>query len=496
MSTRFNTINVSIPAQKFDITCHVSIERSVPVMTEFAIRLLRTVGKMSLEQIRDYLGLDNHGVRELIGILKAENLIDENSDILSLSAYAETRFDSSTDEIPRFTTIAERRRHVTFELLTFQHIPRDISYGNSSYALELKLPESEQYENTIEQAEKAYIDQFHDIEKLSTLDEQKRAFGVYKIDEISANKRFNLPYVVHFEIDISGQVEQVFDEQLKLSPELKDRLESSVSDTVHSLKLIGKDAIAGFAREFKDDLIRSFIKADGFSLSDYFSAVHATKNNKYISEDLLPFFGAVYLPDNTLNICNLLKSALSKFREDNKGVHVKPTMYWLAPTVELWGRTKLLGNALEEIKSTGRTALSNNKFTVKVIRQQSSKFTKRELNPNADAGVLDLLFCEPDTINSRYELLVLPGIIAIALCHVPIPSTVGSAVPIGFSTTNSEQIKLIENMLFATATKAHSYYKRESRDDKFEQADISSVEFQTLHISSLKLNADENLFKI
>lgn len=486
MRTRFNSITVAIPAQKFDIRCHVSLERSVPVMTEFAIRLLHIVGAMTLEQVRDYFGLDNHEVRELIGILKAENLIDEECDTLCLSSYAMTRFESSTDEAPRFTSIVERRKQVTFELLTFRHLPRDVSSAHTNCALELKLPANLNYENTVEQAERAFVDQFYDIERLGTTDEQKRAFDVYKVDEITANRRFNLPYAVHFEVDFAGQVEQVFDEQLNLSPELKELLESSVSDTVHATKPPGKENVSKFAREFKDELIRSFVQPDGFAFSDYVSKVHATRNIRYSTDDVFPFFGAAYLPGNVDTLKKLLKGAIAKFKEIHKGEQVHPTLYWLAPRVELWGRTKLLGDALDEITTVGRTELANKQFGVCVIRQQQQRLSKRELSANGDSGVRDLLFCEPKVIDARYELLVLPGVVALALYYVGVPSTVGSVAPIGFCTTNQDQIKIAEAILHGVTLESHSRYTRQTRDERFEEVGLKQDEFSFLNVPPLK----------
>ncbi len=39
MRERFNTVAVAIPAQLFNVRCHVTIDRQVPVMTDFAVRL-------------------------------------------------------------------------------------------------------------------------------------------------------------------------------------------------------------------------------------------------------------------------------------------------------------------------------------------------------------------------------------------------------------------------------------------------------------------------
>lgn len=48
MRERFNTVAVAIPAQLFNVRCHVSIDRQVPVMTDFAVRLLHLSGPLEV----------------------------------------------------------------------------------------------------------------------------------------------------------------------------------------------------------------------------------------------------------------------------------------------------------------------------------------------------------------------------------------------------------------------------------------------------------------
>ena len=478
---RFNSVNIALPVQKFDIRCHVSLERSVPVMTEFAIRLLYTVGKMQLEQIRDYFGLSNHEVRQLISILRAENLVEEEGDYLFLSDYAITRFESSTGDNPRFTAIVERRNSVSFELLTFQYLPRDLQFSHSSCAVELKAGRDDDFENTIERAEKAYYDQFHDIERLVRTEEQKRAFGVYKIGEVTAGRRINLAYPVHFEYDTNdGRIEQVFDEQLDLAPKLRERLESLVADTVHQGRLTDGEAVFDFAKRFGDELIKRFIHPGGFDLARYISQVHVEKSVAYESEDTLPLFGSIYLPENVKFLSRQIRIGVTKYRESHKGTRIEPTLLWLAPASELWGRTKLLGDAIEEFTSTGRGALDNKRFGVPVVRQIEPRLVKRERATNGDAGILDLICCGRKAEFARYEVIVLPDVLAVGLCYVGIPSTEGSVAPIGFVTTNSARIKELESILGEVLSGVHSRNRCERREGKFEETSVSSADFAYL----------------
>jgi hypothetical protein len=479
---RFNSVNIALPVQKFDIRCHVSLERSVPVMTEFAVRLLNIANRMSVEQIRDYFGLKNQDCNELLKILTAENLIEFQDDYVVLSAYARTRFESSTDKSPRFTSIVERRTNVTFELLSFQHLPRELSMAHSSCALELKVKEDINLENTKERAERAFHDQFHDIEKLNRVDEQKRAFGVYKVDEVSAGKRFNLPYPVHFELDMNGNIEQVFDEKLNLSSELKERLAAQVADTVHEARLDGKEAIIKFSQKFDEPLINNHVGPLGFDLNGYVSTIYenlvsSERGDNDNSKKLLKF-GAAYLPQNVKEISKEIRIAVHKYREENKGVRIPPVLYWLAPSSVLWGRTKLLGDAIDDITAAGRSAIDNKRFSVSVIRQIEKRFVNRERSANGDAGILDFIGSKGIKEFHRYELLVIPGIFMAAYCYVAIPSAEGGMAPIGFVSYDSKKIKIAENILSEFLVAAHTRNKRSNRDERFEEVSIDPKDFE------------------
>ena len=127
MRERFNTVAVAIPAQQFLVRCHVSIERQVPVMTEFAVRLLHLSGSMEIEAVREYFGLRGKELTDLLDILRGEGLIEESEGKLSLTSYAQARFVGSNDGLLRFTRIAERQSRPVFELLSFSPISRALS---------------------------------------------------------------------------------------------------------------------------------------------------------------------------------------------------------------------------------------------------------------------------------------------------------------------------------------------------------------------------------
>ena len=139
MLEKFNSVALGVPAQQYYVRCHVSVERQVPVMTDFAVRLIHLAEKIEFEVFREYFGLAGHEANELVEVLKSEGLAQDSDGVLSLTSYALARFVASNDGVPRFTRIVERQSHPIFNLLTFSPLKRarngglvDVNYPDRS----------------------------------------------------------------------------------------------------------------------------------------------------------------------------------------------------------------------------------------------------------------------------------------------------------------------------------------------------------------------------
>lgn len=205
MRERFNTVAVAIPAQQFHVRCHVSIERQVPVMTDFAVRLLHLTGPLEIGAMQEYFGLSGNELVDLLGLLRSEGLVEESGGRFSLTSYAEGRFVGSSDGLPRFTRIVERQSRPVFELLSYAPIPKALSGTYWDNALELDwASDDEAHGQTIERAEAAFHQHFLDIERFQQDEEWRRAYSCYKVDSITSGRPFNVPLPVHFDVDLTG----------------------------------------------------------------------------------------------------------------------------------------------------------------------------------------------------------------------------------------------------------------------------------------------------
>jgi hypothetical protein len=472
----FNTVAIGVPAQRFDVRCHVSLERTIPVMTEFAIRLLNTVGAMTVDEMASYFGLSPFEVRELVAGLESENLVSVSGEELELSGYAKARFEASADHHPRFTAIAERRSFPTFELLTYRHVPRDLTGSDTTCALSIDV--SGEAERTAERAERAFIDQFHDIERLVGSSEQKRAFGVYKVDDVIPLRRFNLPYPVRFELDEQGHVEYVFDEQLDVDSELRSKLEQLVSDAIGRRRNLGEESLPEFGALFSTRVIEKLSASGRFRLWRLVESGIAG-DESVGTDDVTPLVGASYLASNASALATKLRDAVARFRASHKGRRIRPVAYWLSPGNELWGKTDLLGAAVEKIVDAGRPVLTD-RFEIRLVRQKSPPEARRELSVVADAGIRNVIYCDAGRMNPRFEVLLLPHVFAAVYCHVTVPSTGGILMPVGIATSEPESLSRIGAAVLTVLRTARQALKRDGIDKPLTDLPLSANEFEFL----------------
>ncbi|MGT8944235.1 hypothetical protein ACSZUQ_23855, partial [Salmonella enterica subsp. enterica serovar Newport] len=150
-------ITFAIPAQSFAIECSISAEEALPVVTEFALRIAYVCGTLSPVQIQDFFGFTKKETDAIIQTLLNERLIKWNEDeLLELTSYALTRFQDSSDHLPRFFKIQEWSSEVIFDLISFSPAGRPNRLKRVNSLVELAARNIERQSKTIQYAEQAF----------------------------------------------------------------------------------------------------------------------------------------------------------------------------------------------------------------------------------------------------------------------------------------------------------------------------------------------------
>lgn len=467
MRERFNTVAVAIPAQLFNVRCHVAIDRQVPVLTDFAVRLLHLSGPLEVSALREYFGLSASEVRNLLELLREEGLIGEANGRISLTSYAESRFAASSDGLPRFTKIAERQSRPVFELLSYTPLPKALSNSYWDNALELKWGEDDPSAGkTIDRAEAAFHKHFLEIERFELEDVSRRAYACYKVDEIRAGRPFSVPFPVHFEVDVEGNVEFEIDSQLELLPEsLRSQVRTLTADKIASLSTRA-DHLRDFIEHFDDELLARyllaqsasegksiFVKRDGrigvrkepaIDFGKYIHEVHGKANGEvYDVGKSQALLGALYMPKCQSRVLHELRKALAVLKR-SVSEELPPAIFWVIPNSELWGRTSLVLDIVNGIRGVLKESFGSPLEIVAIAPCQQDenrdRLVKRARNL-LDAGFNRVYLSPNHPKKESFEVLLVPGIFGVATYQCAVPGSDRCNVPLGFVTQSSRKLQ-------------------------------------------------------
>ncbi|WGT27008.1 hypothetical protein [Pseudomonas marginalis] len=516
MRERFNTVAVAIPAQLFNVRCHVSIDRQVPVMTDFAVRLLHLSGPLEVGALREYFGLSASEVRNLIELLREEGLVGETNGRISLTSYAESRFAGSSDGMPRFTRIAERQSRPVFELLSYTPLPKALSSSYWDNTLELKWNTDDPTAGkTIDRAEAAFHKHFLDIERFEQEDENRRAYACYKVDEIRAGRPFSVPLPVHFEVDVEGNVAFEIDTQLELLPEsLRSQVRTMTSDRIAALSTRANH-LRTFIEHFDDELLMRYllappasgnrtvlIKPDGriglrkdqvIDFGRYIHDVHGQADGEiYDAGNSQALLGAPYMPKCRSRLLIGLSKALGAWKR-RTNIERPAAIFWAIPDSDLWGRTSLVRDLIHEIQAALKESIGTTLEFVAIApclqNENQDQLVKRARHLLA-AG-FDRVFLGPCQLKQEsFEVLLIPGIFGAATYQWAVPSADRYNVPLGF--VSQSDLKLRKMVEFTQAALASSLYGSgrgngitpEGRRFWFKDADVSDFSFLDRYITT------------
>lgn len=454
-------ITFAIPAQSFDIECSISAEEALPVVTEFALRIAYVCSTLSPVQIQDFFGFTKKETDAVIQTLLNERLIKWNEDeLLELTSYALTRFQDSSDHLPRFFKIQEWNSEVIFDLISFSPAGRPNRLKRVNSFIELATRNIDRQSKTIQYAEQAFQEHFHSICK-------KDKAEIYKISAIDAGERFSILLSCVFHLDLDGQVSirrdidnEAFNHRLEIS--------EAITDALSNQDRPQNDSFIDFIDYFNYPLFERYVSNDTFDLRRYVQDVHLARVVGYDNERVTPLLGAFYLPNNSDLIISKLRSEILKREEllveNYKALtldgdlnkidmvlvsekNIAQSGLWLAPQLSLWARTR---NAREFVQKIDRLLEGKNKKNIPpvgtyVMIPGRSQVTKERAFKYRD--LFQYLF-SMDTcfMDGKLELLLIPEIMVCVLFHFHLEHQPIS-IPLGFISSEPEHLEIASTLL-------------------------------------------------
>lgn len=451
-------ITFAIPAQSFAISCAISAEEALPVVTEFALRIAYVCGNLSPTQIQEFFGFSKKETDAVIQSLLNERLIQWNEDHLELTSYALARFQDSSDNLPRFFKIQEWSAEVVFDLISFSPAGRTSRLKRVRSQIELATRNLDKQSRTIQFAEQSFQQHFRQICT-------KEKAEIYKITAIDSGERFSIPLSCSFHLDLSGQlsVQRNIDDE-----SFGGRLEISeaITDALANQERGNNESFREFINVFNDALLDKYISGDTFDLRRYVLDVHLTKVVSYNDDRVKPMLGAVYLQRNAAALSGVIETELAtgaqkdtndacgnSVEEQDASEKLKPSSpvswdaLWWGPQSTLWARSRNardFGQKLEKLLGTQPKERSA-QHGLRVIVPGDRRSARHRFSVYRDQFPR-LLGADISVMNGNLELVLVPERVVCAMFHFHLAHQ-AVAIPIGFLSTHPDHIKAAAALL-------------------------------------------------
>lgn len=442
-------VTFGIPAQSFAISCAFSSDELLPVVTEFALRIIYACGSVTPQQLKGFFGYSDKETNAVVTTLLEERLIHWHDEQLELSPYAADRFLSSSDNLPRFTKIQEWSTDVVFDLISFNPAARGSGLKRSRPMVELTPPDPDKVSRTIHWAERSFEQNFSRIC-------QKNNAQIYKISEVEPGEHFTVPLPCTFHLNFEGPVSirrDIDDANFGQRREIAE----AITDAMAIQERRQNDHLENFIEMFDDEVLRGYCNQEKFDLKQYVMDVHLAQTVHYSLSHVTPIFGSLHLPRNSLRLLEWVKQAQAKLETDEQSqddaqqaTKTKQVLdaCWLAPNSRLWSRSRaakvLVSDLNKALSGQAKDGTQNPVHRVKALLQLEGERKDQAYNHMDTFGHL---YWTPESLmNGDLELFLLPGHFVCALYHFHLPHNPIS-VPIGFLSTAPHHLATTKEMI-------------------------------------------------
>ncbi|ALG67240.1 hypothetical protein [Beggiatoa leptomitoformis] len=444
-----NQISFALPCKSFNIQYSYTKQERLPIVTEFIVRLIHTCQSIAVSNIQEYFGFSSKETEVIVNSLINERLVVFNQDDeLELTEYAKSKFEESSDNLPRFFKIEEDNKSVKFNLISFKPLFKD---DNEKCRFCINLNESDEHiSKSIHHAEMSFEHHFHDIVQN---DDKKQ---LYKIKEVTAKKHFSASIPLDFHLKIDAESASIINS--KENEELIKRDEAiykAIIDTFSSNVFREYDKQEGylldFIKIFKDNLIGNKIDSrDKLNLLNYVKEVHLQKNVKYEDEtDAL--LGNVYV-DGEFHNFDSVKNVLKKY----EGKKFHKSVCWLLPQNSFFGRTRLFNNFISHF--------SEKKIELKILLPIEEEQKNYLIDTN---GFETYGYVQPIMGGHLEVFLYAPYFVCVLFHYYQVSGSFSSvSIPIGFISENPEKVEKARKLIFEYLQSDQNYRGKEKNKNE------------------------------
>lgn len=113
------TYGFNIPCRRFLVTANITMDRRLPVVDEFILRILRLCERLPVRRIGAFFGLSPSEIETVVTDLMGRGLITVEDEAIALHASASEHFrGASEDGVPRIMEIETWFERIWFDLVS------------------------------------------------------------------------------------------------------------------------------------------------------------------------------------------------------------------------------------------------------------------------------------------------------------------------------------------------------------------------------------------
>ena len=438
----FAEVTFTLPAQRFAVSCAISVEETLPIVNEFSIRLVYSCGSVTPSQLQSFFGFSDRETTIVIRSLLDERLVRWEDESVTLTPYALGKFLESYDGVPRCVRIKEWSGDAIFELISYSPIDKKkLSTTAAALPIALQAGDADKEARTSYWAEKSFQQHFQ------TIVAKRDKMQIYKISEMEPKDRLSVPLTCTFMISLDGQNEitrSLPDQDLEQRPDIT----KAISDSLGGAIKTGNDGMVSAFKMFGAWNAAPFSAAGGFRLERFLDLVHVVKANPFV-EDVVPVTGSLFLAENR----KFLKDRLALIAElgiiTDAEHHASRRIYWLTPDVPFWGRslsTRSFGSDLRRFMNSSVAAEQAQVGTEDV--ELSSPLVRAFIQPGRlpdsrtrraySDGIPGSAALRSRVLDGKVEVLWMPGRFVCMLYHYQTDHAI--PVPVGFFSVAEPQL--------------------------------------------------------
>jgi hypothetical protein len=428
-----DAVDFQISCRRFTIRATVTRDRQLPVVDEFALRLLAVLERMSVARMRAWFGFSETEIEAVLVDMGRRKYVEFDGDDVVLAPAGRELFRSvGQGGVPQVVEVAPMIDTVWFDLVSRNMVPRS-RLANTDYLVRLtEQASAREFPEAF--ARQAFEENFRDYAKRVRRFPDPDAVNLYSISDVEGGPYGYQLLSAGLVLDTDRMVVRTTFAELGDDVPVFQKLTVAANDAWQAAvpPEATPTAEAEFERMTGSGNLANVIRSPN-EAGPWIDAILAVGREE---PGFKPTLGATYLPANLAKFVELIAAAQPS--------GVQTDLVWLRPGGSTWGRTTKIPEVLQQLRAASRNAgrpdlhatLAMPRSTHRTIRTNHKRLFERGL------------LLPQGHLPANLEVLLFADVAAFVNVHVRMG---GHAVPVGGIVTDRKRLARIAERIRPSA---------------------------------------------